>query len=343
MNTTTQAIPMSAANLVIDVFDSFALHQAVFAAAELGLADLLAEGPRSVTELAVALNVHELSLYRVLRLLASQGIFAELSPGGFSNTDASNTLRTGVPGSLRSMARFRGTDFFYHPFGEILYSLQTGRPARSKVLGMDGWEYLRLNPEAASIFDDAMTDFASLAAPAIASAYDFSQWNSIMDVGGGNGVLLAAILEIYPDLRGVLADRPHVLKRARERGFLAGRLQARSSMQDCDFFSEVPTGCRAYLMKNVIHDWDDDDAHHILSNCRKATPRDGALLLIEWALSDANTPSRAKFADVTMMVLTGGRERTIEEYRALLEGAGFRLNQVISTAAELKLIESTPV
>ena len=211
MNARAQAIPMSAANLLIDVFDSFALHQAVFAAAELGLADLLTDGTRSVTELAVALNLHEPSLYRVLRLLASQGIFVELSHGSFSNTDASNSLRTGVPGSFRSMARFRGTDLFYRPFGEILYSLQTGHPARSKVLGIDGWEYLRLNPEAATIFDDAMTDFASVAAPAIAIAYDFSQWDSIMDVGGGNGVLLAAILQAHPQLRGVLADRPHVL------------------------------------------------------------------------------------------------------------------------------------
>jgi hypothetical protein len=241
------------------------------------------------------------------------------------------------------MARFRGRDFFYRPFGEILYSLQTGHPARSKVLGMDLWEYLRLNPEAAAIFDDAMTDFASVAAPAIATAYDFSQWDSIMDVGGGNGALLAAILKAYPDLKGVLADQLHVLERARERGFLAGKLQARSSMQDCDFFNNVPAGCRAYLMKAVIHDWDDDDAHHILSNCRKVTPRNGALLLIEWALSDANKPSRAKFADVTMMVLTGGRERTIEQYRALLEGAGFHLKEVIPTAAELNVIEATPV
>ena len=343
MTTTGQAVPISAGSLLIHAFDGLALHQAVFAAAELGVADVLTGGPRSVTELAIALNVHEPSLYRVLRLLASQGIFAELSPRSFSNTDASNALRTGVPGSMRSMARFRGTDFFYRPFGEILYSLQTGHPARSKVLGMDGWEYLRRNPEVAAIFDDAMTDFASVAAPAIATAYDFSQWDSIMDVGGGNGVLLAAILQAHPDLRGVLADRPHVLVRARERGFLAGKLQARSSMQDCDFFSEVPAGCHAYLLKSVIHDWNDDDAHSILSNCRKATPSNGALLLIEWTLSDANAPSRAKFADVTMMLLTGGRERTIEEYRALLEGAGFRLNEVVPTAAELNVIEATPV
>ena len=343
MTTTAQALPTSAASLLIHVFENLSLHQAVFAAAELGVADLLAERPRSVKELAVALKVHEPSLYRVLRLLSSQGIFAESSPRTFSNTDVSDALRTGVLGSLRSMARFRGCDFFYRPFGEILYSLQTGHPARSKVLGMDGWEYLRRNPDVAAIFDDAMTDFASLAASAIAAAYDFSQWDSVMDVGGGNGLLLAAILRAHPNLRGVLADRPHVLERARERGFLGGELQTRSVMKDCDFFSEVPPGCRAYLMKSVIHDWNDEDAHLILGNCRKVTPSNGALLLIEWDLPEANLPSRGKFADVTMMVLTGGKERTIEEYRTLLGRVGYSLNKVTSTEAELNIIEALPV
>jgi hypothetical protein len=343
MTTTAQAVPTGAASLLIHIFENLALHQALFAAAELGVADLLAERPRSAAELAVCLNAHEPSLYRVLRLLASQGIFAELAPRIFSNTDVSNALRTGAPGSLRSMARFRGSDYFYRPFGEILYSLQTGHPARSKVLGMDGWEYLRQNPSAGVIFDDAMTDFASLVAPAIAASYDFSQWESVMDVGGGNGVLLAAILRAHPKLSGVLADRPHVLDRARQRGFLGGELQTRSTMQNCDFFSEVPSGCRAYLMKNVIHDWNDEDAHRILGNCRKATPKNGALLLIEWDLSEANLPSPGKFADVTMMVLTGGKERTIEEYRALLGSVGFHLNEVISNGAELNVIEALPV
>ena len=164
-----------------------------------------------------------------------------------------------------------------------------------------------------------------------------------MDVGGGNGVLLAAILRAHPKLRGVLADRPHVLERARERGFLGGELQTRSAMQNCDFFSEVPSGCHAYLMKSVIHDWNDEDAHRILGNCRKVTPKNGALLLIEWDLSEANLPSRGKFADVTMMVLTGGKERTIEEYRALLGSVGFHLNEVISTGAEFNVIEALPI
>jgi len=343
MTTTMRAVPANAASFLINIFENLGLHQAVFAAAELGIADLLAEGPRSAAELAVALNLHESSLYRVLRLLASQGIFTESSPRIFSNTDIYNSLRSGVPDSVRSMARFRGADFFYRPFGEILYSLQTGDPAISKVRGMDAWEYLQRNPDVASIFDDAMTGFTSRVAPFIAATYDFSRWDSVMDVGGGNGVLLAAILRAHSNLRGVLADRPRVLERAWERGLLGGELQTRSEMQDCDFFTQVPAGCRAYLMKSVIHDWNDEDAHHILSNCRKVTPKNGALLLVEWDLSEANLPSRAKFADVTMLVMTGGKERTIEEYRALLADAGFGLRAVVSTGTEFNVIEALPV
>jgi O-methyltransferase/methyltransferase family protein len=343
MTKTPQVAPPGAPRLLVRIFESLALHQALFAASELGVADLLAEGPRSAADLAGCLNAHEPSLYRVLRLLASKGIFAELSPRTFSNTDVSNALRTSATGSLRSMARFRGSDYFYRPFREILYSLQTGLPARSKVLGMDGWEFLRQHPGVAALFDDAMTDSASLVAPAIAASYDFSQWDSVMDVGGGNGVLLAAILRAYPKLRGVLADRSHVLERARQRGLLGGELETRSTMQNCDFFNEIPSGSRAYLMKSVIHDWNDEDARRILHHCRKAMPENGAVLLIEWDLSEANLPSQGKVADVTMMVLTGGKERTIEEYRELLESASFRLNQVISTDAGFNVLEALPI
>jgi hypothetical protein len=177
------------------------------------------------------------------------------------------------------MLIFWGTETYYSSFGKILYSIQTGEPARSKLLGMDGWQYLQKNPGVARIFDDAMTDLSALVGPVIAGAYDFGQWGSIMDVGGGNGVLLAAILGAHPGLRGVLADQPDVLERAKARGFLAGELDARSSMLPCDFLREVPSGFRAYVMKHVIHDWDDERAHTILVNCRRAVPADGALLL----------------------------------------------------------------
>ena len=247
-----------------------------------------------------------------------------------------------MPGSVRSILIFRGSEFFFSPFAEILYSIETGRSARAKVLGVDGFEYLRTHPEMARIFDDAMTNMSELIGGAVAAAYDFGKWGSLMDVGGGNGMLLASILKTYPGLCGVLADLPHVLDRAQQRDFLGGELESRIAMEPCDFFREVPPGCQAYVMKSVIHDWDDDRAHEILVNCRRVVPADGALLLVEWALPEGNLPSVGKVGDVAMLVLTGGKERTFQEYGDLLAGAGFRFNQVYPTSADFVIIEAMP-
>jgi hypothetical protein len=322
--------------------EGLVVHQVLYAAAKLGVADLLNDGPRTTIDLAAQLEVNESALRRVLRALASKGVFEETSPRSFANNAASSYLRTGVPGSMRSMMIFGGTESFYRPFGEILYSIQTGQSARSKVLGMDSWEFMQQNPAAARIFDDAMTDFSALVGPAIASAYDFGQWGNIMDVGGGNGVLLAAILKAHAGLTGILADLPHVLERAGERGFLGGELRFRSSMLPCDFLYEVSSGCRAYVMKSVIHDWDDEHAHTILVNCRRAVPADGALQLVECALPEANVPSASKLLDVVMLIMTGGRERSIEEYGQLLANAGFRLNRVVPTTTDFIVVEALP-
>jgi hypothetical protein len=318
------------------------IQQALYCAAKLGVADLLKDGRQTSSELARDLKVNEPALCRILRLLASQSVFEETSPRTFANTDLSQFLRSGVTGSVRSILIFRGSELFFGPFAEILYSVRTGEPARTKVFGMDGWEYLKQHPEQARIFDDAMTDMSAIVGPMVASAYDFGRWGSVMDVGGGNGILLAFILKAHPEMRGVLADLPHVLDRAQQRGLLGGELQVRSAMQPCDFLHEVPSGCRAYLMKNVIHDWSDEHAEKILVNCRRAVPEDGALLLVEWALQEGNLHPGGKLFDVVMLVMTGGRERTAEEYRQLLARAGFRLNQVIITSSDLSIIEALP-
>jgi SAM-dependent methyltransferase len=327
---------------VLAMTNGLAIHQALYAAAKLGVADLLKDGAQTSSDLARNLNVNESALYRVLRLLASQSVFQEKSPQTFANTELSNFLRTGVPGSVRSVLIFRGSHFIFGPFGEILYSIETGLAARTKIYGMEAFEYLKTDPETARIFDDAMTSMSALVGPVVAAAYDFARWGSLMDVGGGNGMLLADILKAHPELRGVLADLPHAVERAAQRGFLAGELASRSAMQPCDFFREVPSGCRAYLMKHVIHDWDDERAGKILTNCRRAVPKDGVLLLVEWALPEGNAPSEGKFADVVMMLMTGGKERTVEEYRRLLSQAGFNLNLVISTSYDLNIIEALP-
>jgi SAM-dependent methyltransferase len=319
------------------------VQQALYAAAKLGVADLLNGGARRVSEIAAELNVNEAALLRIMRLLASQGVFRESAPGTFANNELSDLLRSGIQGSFRSLVMLRGSQSFFAPFGEILYSIQTGLPAKEKLYGKDLFEKLKDDPEIARIFDDAMTDMSEWMGTAIATSYDFGRWGRLMDVGGGNGMLLAQILRVHPRLRGVLADLPHVLERAQERGFFAGDLGNRTQLQPCDFFQEVPTGCRAYLMKNVIHDWDDERAHKILCNCRRAVPDDGVLLLAQWAVPDENMPSPGRIMDIAMMILTGGKERSVEEHRALLAAAGFHLKQVFPVPGEFSIIEAVPV
>jgi hypothetical protein len=224
-----------------------------------------------------------------------------------------------------------------------MHSIKTGESSRTMLSGTDGFEHLRRDPEQARIFDDAMTSMSQLDGPAIAAAYDFGAWGNLMDVGGGNGILLSHILRAHPTLRGVLADQEHVLARAREHGYLAGDLAPRTTMEPCNFFKHVPPGCKAYLMKSVIHDWDDDQARIILANCRKAIPADGVLLLAERDLGSENVPSSGKFIDIVMLILTGGRERCTDEYRDLLATTGFRLNRVVPTPSQFAVIEAFPV
>jgi len=339
-----QQAPASAPpEILLRARDGLILHQSLYVAAKLGVADHLEGDWRSAGELARELKVNEDALYRILRLLASQGVFEENDVRCFRNNDVSNFLKTGVPGSVRSLLLFWGGDFHYPSFGHIMHSVETGESSRTFLSGTDGFEHLRHDPEQARIFDGAMTTLSKLVAPAIAGAYDFGSWGSIMDVGGGNGILLSHILRAHPGLHGVLADQGYVLDGARERGYLGGDLEARASMELCNFFEDVPQGCRAYLMKSVIHDWDDEQARTILANCRKAIPADGVLLLVECEILGENVPSNGKFIDIVMLVLTGGRERSVEEYRELLASTGFRLNRVVPTASPFAVIEAFPV
>lgn len=338
----TNAAPGAPPIELLQMADAFIVNRCLCVVAKLGVADLLAVEPKSVAELATELKVNESALCRVLRAVASVGVFEETGSRVFGNNRLSHFLRSDVPGSMRARFVFGWSEFVYAPYGEILYSIETGEPARAKVFGMDAFEYLRQHPEQARIFDDAMTGMSAAVGPAVAAAYDFGRWGSVMDVGGGNGILLASILKAHPKLRGVLADLPHVLERARERGFLGGQLEARASMQPCDFFREVPPGCRAYVMKSVIHDWDDEKARKILSNCRRAVPNDGALLLVEFGLAEGNDPSPGKIIDIAMLVSTGGKERTTDEYRDLLAAAGFRLNRAVPTPTGMNVIEALP-
>jgi hypothetical protein len=228
------------------------------------------------------------------------------------------------------------------PFVDLLYSIETGASAREKELGANGFEHLRRSPEDGSIFDDAMTDISMLWAPSVAAAYDFGQLGSLMDVGGGNGLLLSTIMTVHPALDGVLADKPEVLERARRREFWSADLVGRLRFQPMDFFLGVPPGCRAYLMKNIIHDWDDERARRILLNCRRTVPNDGVVLLVEYCVGRENTPTVGKAVDLVMLTLTGGKERTVGEHRELLASAGFSVKQTIPLANDVMIIEARP-
>jgi hypothetical protein len=322
--------------------DGLIVHHCLGAAAKLGIADLLKDGARSTESLAAALEVNEDALYRTLRFLAGQGVFHETAPRKFANSRLSEWLRTDVPESIRSVLIYRASAFFLTPFADLLYSIQTGTPSRERELEVNGFELLRRHPEDAQLFDVAMTEISGLWASSVVAAYDFGKWGSVMDVGGGNGMLLATIMRAHPGLQGVLADQPHVLERACQHKFWQPDLLRWVRFEAMDFFQAIPTGCRAYLMKNIIHDWDDERARKILFNCRRAIPDDGALLLIEYCVGGANTPSIGKAVDLMMLTLTGGKERTVREHDKLLASAGFRLKGSIPLSNDIMILEAEP-
>jgi hypothetical protein len=322
--------------------DGLVLHQCVYAAAKLGIADLLKHGARPTAELAATLKLNEDALYRTLRFLAGQGVFHETGPRCFANNALSECLRIDIPDSVRSIMIYRGSPDFFAHFGDLLYSIETGAPARERGSGVNTFDLLSRNPDEARLFDDAMTDISTVWASSIAAAYDFGRWADLMEVGGGSGLLLATILRAHSTLRGVLADRAHVLERARQRAFWSHDLAGRVRFEPMDFFQAIPAGCRAYLMKNVIHDWDDERARFILLNCRRVVPDDGVLLLVEYSLGDKNTPALGKTIDIGMLALTGGKERTVAEHRELLANAGFSLKQTILIANDVMILEAKP-
>jgi O-methyltransferase domain len=311
------------------------VNQSLYVTASLGIADLLEDGPRDISVIADAAKVDEQALYRTLRFLAGHGVFFETTPRQFANSELSEWLRSDEPGSMRRSVIFRGSRYFLSAVAGLDNAIATGKPAH------DAFERLRQDKEEARIFDDAMTDISAIWAPSIATAYDFGQWGSLMDVGGGNGLLLAAILKVHPHLCGVLADQQHVLARART-GAIWPDLKDRVVFESVDFFHSIPAICRAYLLKNILHDWNDDQALQILRHCRRAVPSNGVLLLVEYSLGPTNTPSLGKAADMIMLASTGGKERTVDEHRELLAAAGFQLENATSIEGDITMLEAKP-
>jgi len=310
-------------------------------AAELGIADLLADGPRSSEELAQVTSTHPRSLYRLLRLLCSIGVFTEIQPDSFAQTPLSECLRTGVQGSMRSWLRMIGFKIRYHTHAEALHSIKTGEPAFKRVAGMEFFDYMAAHPDEGEIFNQAMNNMGQVVAAAVAQSYDFSGIGKIIDVGGGHGTLIAAILQKYPEMTGILFDSPHVTERARESIVSAGLAQ-RCEVVGGDFFKSVPAGCDAYLMRWIIHNWDNEHAITLLRNCRKGMGESSRLLLIESVIRTGNEFHPGKLLDYIMLTSHSGQERTAEEYDSLLRDADLRLNKVVPTGTQLSIIEAVP-
>lgn len=317
------------------------LSQALYVAAKLGIADLLADGPQTHDALAKATDTHAPSLRRVLRLLASAGVFAEGADGRFELTEVGSFLRSG-PGSFRAAAQLFGGPLVWSSWGDLLTTVRTGETALHRVHKTDSFEYLADHPEEAAVFDEAMGAFTAMISVAVAAAYDFSSLRTIIDVGGGEGALLTGILRENPNLRGTVFDLPRLAEGARRQIAAAG-LADRYAFAGGDFFEAVPGGFDAYMLKHVIHDWDDARAVRILETCRRAMGPDAKLLIVEGVYPpriDGSPESRGAAAnDVNMMVCTGGRQRSETEFRELYGTAGFRLTRVVPTAAMACVIE----
>jgi SAM-dependent methyltransferase len=318
------------------------ISRAIYAVAEFGIADLLAAGPAGTAELSRATGTHEPSLYRVLRLLAAVGVFTEDEDRRFGLTPLGDRLRTGVPASMRSWARLLETVGGVRPFEHILDTIRTGTPGTAAALGTGIFGYLAGHPAQAVAFDAAMSERTEAFAPSVADACDFADVRTVVDVGGGKGTLLVEILRRHPHLQGILLDAPAVAARA-EAVLDAADLGDRCEVLAGDFFEGVPPGADCYILANVLHDWDDARAAQILRHCRRAMAGGGRVLIVERLIpADRRHAVPALLSDVNMLVITGGQERTNEEYSALLATAGLHLAGVRPVAFPYGVIEALP-
>jgi len=329
---------MSPAQALLQLTCGSWVSQAIYVVAKLGIADLLEDGSKSGEELANATGTHAQSLSRVMRTLASVGVFTEVGEGRFALTPMARLLETDVPNSMRPWAIMLGEES-YRAWGDLLYSVKTGEPAFDHVYHMRRFEYLAQHPQAAEVFNTAMTALFGRVHTAVVAAYPFSGFTKVVDVGGGNGFLITLILNACPRTTGVLFETPTVIREAHTAIQAAG-LSGRCETVAGDFFQSVPGGGDAYLLAHVIQSFADDRSLTILRNCRRAMAIHAKLLLIEPVVLAGNAPSFAKLLDLHMLVVTRGRQRTEAEYRTLLGSAGLRLTKVTPTESGESVIEA---
>ncbi len=312
--------------------------QLIAVAAKLNLATLLKDGPKNAQQLSLMVRSNEGALYRLLRALSSIGIFEEKEDNFFSNTHTSELLMDEMPGSLRSIAILYGEQWLWRAYGELLHSVETGLQGFQYVHGKTLYEFLQQNQEAASIFNSAMTAFSNTEADAIIKAYNFSLKNVVVDVGGGEGFLLRALGKSYPNLSGVVLDLP-----VADHPENSSRTDSNITYVYGDFFKEIPGGGDVYILKSILHNWDDESCVNILRNCRKVMTDNASLLVIERIVPDGNGKSDSKLFDINMLIMTEGRERREDEYRNLFMAAGFMLTRVVPTHSSLSIVEGHPV
>jgi hypothetical protein len=311
--------------------NGYQVTQAIHVAVTLGIPDLLADGARGSDELAAATESHAPTLYRLLRALASVGVLHEHDERRFTLTPLGQGFRSDAEPSLAAWTRFVGRPYHWGAWGHLLHGVRTGENPFQHLHGESIWEYRATRPEESVIFDDAMTALTRLSNEALVEAYDFGRFGVVVDVGGGHGALLAAILDANPRVRGVLFDQPHVVAGA--------EVGERCDVVAGSFFDAVPEGGDAYMLKSIIHDWEDAEAVAILRVCRRAMRPGSALLVIERELGDPNELPQAKFSDLNMLVAPGGRERSEEEYAALFAAAGFELVDVMPAGSGMCVFE----
>ncbi len=326
---------------LIQMVSGYWLSQSIYVVSKLGIADLLQNNPQTCEKLASLTNTDTIALYRVMRALASVGIFSEIDSQCFSLTSLGEYLCENHPQSVKATAIMLGEAPHYQAWGNLLHSVKTGKPAFDEVFGMGVFEYFKSHPEDGAIFENSMSSFSFTEEKAILSAYDFSDFTTIVDVGGGYGEMLGSILEKYPHCQGILFDEEYVINHCQEtlkKHNILNRCQAVSG----SFFEKIPSGGDAYLLKHIIHDWGDQNAIAILKNCRDVLPDNGKILVMEMIVQSTDTPSSAKMLDLNMLVMCqGGKERTKTEFEQLFSLAGLTLHRIVTTLEEICILEAT--
>lgn len=338
---TTQPEPLPPPMVLMQMVFGKAVTQAVSVVARFKLADHMATGSKTAAELAAAAGLNAAHLYRVLRALAGLGVLAG-EGDRFALTPVGELLRSDVPGSMRAIATYVCDPWSWKPWGDLAGSVETGQPVFDRVFGEGVFDYFATHPDEAATFNEGMTGFSQQASAAMLRAYDFRPFGTIVDVGGGHGAILCAVLGAAPAARGVVFDAPPVVAGAHETIRAAG-LADRCRAEGGDFFKAVPAGGDLYILKHIVHDWNDAKATQILKSVRAAIPATGKLLLVEMAVPPGFAPHFAHVLDLEMMVVCDGKERTAAEYRELLAGAGFRLTRVLPTEGPHSLIEAEPI